>query len=57
MSKQHSKNEIVRQEASDPRSIELNDRQLDAVVGGRLYQAACKGTHLAEVTIDSHPGK
>jgi hypothetical protein len=51
MSKQPSENEIVRQEASDPRSIELNDQQLDAVVGGRLYEAACKGTHLPKVKI------
>lgn len=53
MSKQPSENEIIPQEINDQsRSIELNDQQLDAIAGGRLYEAACKGTHLPKVTIE-----
>jgi hypothetical protein len=53
MSKQPSENEIIRQETSDQsKPIELNDQQLEAIAGGRLYEAACKGTHLPKVTIE-----
>ncbi|MFY9955775.1 hypothetical protein [Bradyrhizobium sp.] len=53
MSKQQSENEIIRQEMSDQsKSIELNDQQLDAVAGGKLYEAMCKGAHLPKVTIE-----
>ncbi len=34
---------------------ELTDTELDAVTGGatpKLYEAACKGTHLPEVVIE-----
>ena len=37
---------------------ELKDEELDAVSGGvdaatpKLYEAACKGTHIPEVTIE-----
>ena len=53
MSKQQSENEIIRQETSDQsKLIELNDQQLDAVAGGKLHEAMCKGTHLPKVTIE-----
>jgi hypothetical protein len=53
MSQHKSENEIVRQEARDQiTSIELNDHQLDLVVGGKLHEAACKGTHIRNVTLE-----
>jgi type VI protein secretion system component Hcp len=38
---------------------ELTDTELDAVTGGatpKLYEAACKGTHLPEVVIEMSGG-
>jgi type VI protein secretion system component Hcp len=56
MSKQQSENKIIRQQTNDQsKPIELSDQQLDAVAGGKLYEAACKGTHLPEVTIEMLP--
>jgi len=53
MRQHQSENENIPQEARDQaKSIELNDHQLDLVVGGKLYEAACKGTHIPEVTIE-----
>jgi hypothetical protein len=44
---------------SKPDHQELTDAELDVVTGGttpaptpKLYEAACKGTHLPEVTIE-----
>jgi hypothetical protein len=31
---------------------ELTQEQLDLVAGGKLHEAACKGTHIPEVTIE-----
>lgn len=56
--RQHpSEIENIPQEARDQTtSIQLDDRQLDLVVGGKpaaiLREAACKGTHIPEVTIE-----
>ena len=53
MNQHQSENEIVPQDASDQAtSIQLDDHQLDPVVGGKLHEAACRGTHLPEVTIE-----
>jgi hypothetical protein len=56
MSKQRSENEIIRLETSDrSKSMELDDQQLDAVAGGRLYEATTKGTHIRDIAIDMNP--
>jgi hypothetical protein len=60
MNKQQSENEIIRQATGDLfKSIELHNEQLDAIVGGTkktsspiLHEAATKGAHLPEVTIE-----
>jgi Ser-tRNA(Ala) deacylase AlaX len=53
MNQHQSENENISQEAKDQATlIELNDHQLDLVVGGKLHESACKGTHLPEVTIE-----
>jgi hypothetical protein len=61
MRQQQSENQNISQEATDQmKSIELNDQELDLVVGGKpqaatggkLHESACKGTHIPEVTID-----
>jgi hypothetical protein len=59
MNKQ-SENEIIRQATGERfKSIELNDEQLDAIVGGTkktaspiLHEAATRGTHLPAATIE-----
>lgn len=52
MRQHQSENQNVSQEATDQaKSIELNDHELDFAVGGKLHEAACKGTHIPEVTI------
>jgi hypothetical protein len=33
-------------------SYELRDEDLKHVVGGKLYEAACKGTHIPNVVIE-----
>jgi Ser-tRNA(Ala) deacylase AlaX len=53
MSQHQSENENISQEARDQAtSIQLDDHQLDLVVGGKLHESACKGTHIPEVTIE-----
>ena len=50
----------IRQETSDqsPSTTELSVEQLETVAGGTkktssvLHEAACKGTHIPEVTIE-----
>jgi hypothetical protein len=57
MSRQQFENEIMRQEISDQfKPVELSDRELDAVAGGKasggkLFEATCKGTHIRDVRI------
>jgi len=60
MKKDHESGSI-RQEISDqsPSTTELSVEQLETVAGGtkntsggKLHEAACKGTHIPEVTIE-----
>jgi len=43
-------------DTSKPTALEdhrpLADTELDAVSGGNLYEAACKGTHIPNVVIE-----
>jgi hypothetical protein len=38
--------------SSDTGGSKPDDEALDKVVGGKLYEAACKGTHMPEIVIE-----
>jgi hypothetical protein len=48
----HSENKIRKEGSDQPKSIELDDRQLDAIAGGKP-----KGTHIPKVIVETYRAK
>ena len=40
------------QTPDETKPAELSDQELEKAAGGKLHEAACKGTHLPEVVIE-----